>query len=238
MGSPASLRKGRAIAQPLDGPLTQVGHCGVSFRVDAARAGCRLRRRGQRVGIGGGNRQNTRFQESEHTLSVANVGGLQVKWELETGSDVSPTPAVDADTVYARLGRQPVRGRPADRRDQVDGEHSACQRFVHGQGANHASGDGRQGDRRHPGRHLSGAALARRCSRSTSSPVRARLEHQRRPALRRDRHAVTDGVRRQGLRRRGVSGGGAGGVRARLRVVVPGQHARSTSRQARSSGRR
>ena len=49
----------------------------------------------------GGNRQNTRFQESEHTLSVANVGGLQVKWELETGSDVSATPAVDADTVYA-----------------------------------------------------------------------------------------------------------------------------------------
>ena len=49
----------------------------------------------------GGNRQNTRFQESEHTLSVANVGGLQTKWELETAGDVSATPAVDADTVYA-----------------------------------------------------------------------------------------------------------------------------------------
>jgi polyvinyl alcohol dehydrogenase (cytochrome) len=49
----------------------------------------------------GGNRQNTRFQEAEHTLSVANVGGLQKKWELTTAGDVSATPAVDADTVYA-----------------------------------------------------------------------------------------------------------------------------------------
>ena len=32
----------------------------------------------------GGNRQNTRFQESEHTLSVANVSGLQVKWAVTT----------------------------------------------------------------------------------------------------------------------------------------------------------
>ena len=48
----------------------------------------------------GGNRQNTRDQESEHTLSVANVGGLSVKWTLTTGGDVSATPAVDADTVY------------------------------------------------------------------------------------------------------------------------------------------
>ena len=49
----------------------------------------------------GGNRQNTRDQESEHTLSVANVSGLQVKWAFTTASDVSATPAVDADTVYA-----------------------------------------------------------------------------------------------------------------------------------------
>ena len=48
----------------------------------------------------GGNRQNMRFQESEHTLSVANVGGLQTKWMLETAGDVSATPAVDANTVY------------------------------------------------------------------------------------------------------------------------------------------
>jgi polyvinyl alcohol dehydrogenase (cytochrome) len=49
----------------------------------------------------GGNRQNTRDQESEHTLSVANVGGLGVKWAFTTAGDVSATPAVDADTVYA-----------------------------------------------------------------------------------------------------------------------------------------
>ena len=48
----------------------------------------------------GGNRQNTRNQESEHSLSVANVSGLQVKWSFTTASDVSATPAVDADTVY------------------------------------------------------------------------------------------------------------------------------------------
>jgi len=49
----------------------------------------------------GGNRQNTRYQASEHKLSVENVGGLEVRWALETGGDVSATPAVDGDTVYA-----------------------------------------------------------------------------------------------------------------------------------------
>ncbi len=49
----------------------------------------------------GGNRENTRFQQSEHKLSVSNVGGLQVKWQVTTAGDVSATPAVDADTVYA-----------------------------------------------------------------------------------------------------------------------------------------
>jgi polyvinyl alcohol dehydrogenase (cytochrome) len=48
----------------------------------------------------GGNRQNTRFQESEHTLSAANVGGLGVKWTFLTAGDVSATPAVDETTVY------------------------------------------------------------------------------------------------------------------------------------------
>lgn len=48
----------------------------------------------------GGNRQNTRFQGSEHTLGVGNVSQLGVKWALTTGGDVSATPAVDADTVY------------------------------------------------------------------------------------------------------------------------------------------
>jgi polyvinyl alcohol dehydrogenase (cytochrome) len=48
----------------------------------------------------GGNRQNTRFQQSEHRLSAANVSSLQVKWAVTTHGDVSATPAVDADTVY------------------------------------------------------------------------------------------------------------------------------------------
>jgi polyvinyl alcohol dehydrogenase (cytochrome) len=49
----------------------------------------------------GGDRQNTRHQASEHTLSAANVSGLGVEWVLTTAGDVSATPAVDADTVYA-----------------------------------------------------------------------------------------------------------------------------------------
>jgi polyvinyl alcohol dehydrogenase (cytochrome) len=48
----------------------------------------------------GGNRQNTRFQGSEHSLTASNVGTLTPKWVLNTGGDVSATPAVDADTVY------------------------------------------------------------------------------------------------------------------------------------------
>jgi polyvinyl alcohol dehydrogenase (cytochrome) len=48
----------------------------------------------------GGDRQNTRSQPSEHTLSVANVNQLEVKWAATTDGDVSATPAVDSDTVY------------------------------------------------------------------------------------------------------------------------------------------
>jgi len=48
----------------------------------------------------GGDRQNTRSQPSEHTLSVANVNKLEVKWAATTDGDVSATPAVDSDTVY------------------------------------------------------------------------------------------------------------------------------------------
>ena len=48
----------------------------------------------------GGNRQNTRYQASEHTLSASNVSSLTPKWVLETAGDVSATPAVDADSVY------------------------------------------------------------------------------------------------------------------------------------------
>ena len=48
----------------------------------------------------GGDRQNTRSQPSEHTLSAANVNKLAVKWAVTTDGDVSATPAVDSDTVY------------------------------------------------------------------------------------------------------------------------------------------
>jgi polyvinyl alcohol dehydrogenase (cytochrome) len=48
----------------------------------------------------GGDRQNTRSQASEHTLSAANVNKLAVKWAVTTDGDVSATPAVDSDTVY------------------------------------------------------------------------------------------------------------------------------------------
>lgn len=48
----------------------------------------------------GGNRQNTRYQQSEKILSAANIGNLTTKWVFTTAGDVSATPAVDADTVY------------------------------------------------------------------------------------------------------------------------------------------
>jgi polyvinyl alcohol dehydrogenase (cytochrome) len=48
----------------------------------------------------GGNRQTTRYQQSEHTLSPSNIGTLAPKWAFTPSGDVSATPAVDADTVY------------------------------------------------------------------------------------------------------------------------------------------
>jgi len=48
----------------------------------------------------GGDLQNTRFQASEITLSVSNVGNLEVKWQFTTGGDVSATPAVVDGVVY------------------------------------------------------------------------------------------------------------------------------------------
>jgi polyvinyl alcohol dehydrogenase (cytochrome) len=49
----------------------------------------------------GGDRANTRFQAAEHEISAANVGDLDVDWALTTGGDVSATPAVDQERVYA-----------------------------------------------------------------------------------------------------------------------------------------
>jgi polyvinyl alcohol dehydrogenase (cytochrome) len=48
----------------------------------------------------GGNRQNTRSQQSEHTLTTANISTLTTKWVFTTGGDVSATPAVDETAVY------------------------------------------------------------------------------------------------------------------------------------------
>src|SRR6266498_4861383 len=43
---------------------------------------------------------NTRFQNTESTINVANAANLAVKWQFTTGSDVSATPAVDDTAVY------------------------------------------------------------------------------------------------------------------------------------------
>lgn len=49
----------------------------------------------------GGDRQNTRSQASESKISPATVGNLTERWHLVTGGDVSATPAVDGQRVYA-----------------------------------------------------------------------------------------------------------------------------------------
>jgi polyvinyl alcohol dehydrogenase (cytochrome) len=48
----------------------------------------------------GGNRQNTRYQASEHTLNTENISTLTTKWSFTTAGDVSATPAVDTNAVY------------------------------------------------------------------------------------------------------------------------------------------
>ena len=49
----------------------------------------------------GGDRQNTRHQKSEHQIAPDTVGDLEVAWVLDTDGDVSATPAVDGNAVYA-----------------------------------------------------------------------------------------------------------------------------------------
>src|SRR5215212_9955703 len=44
--------------------------------------------------------RNTRFQNTETTIGVANVANLAVRWQFTTGNDVSATPAVDDTAVY------------------------------------------------------------------------------------------------------------------------------------------
>src|ERR1700755_760913 len=44
---------------------------------------------------------NTRFQAQEKTINVSNVKTLKVKWSFATGGDVSATPSVFNNVVYA-----------------------------------------------------------------------------------------------------------------------------------------
>ncbi len=62
----------------------------------------------QRLQGGGGswrsagqNLGNTRSQPNERIINAGNVKDLQVKWIFTTGGDVSATPTVDRDAVYA-----------------------------------------------------------------------------------------------------------------------------------------
>jgi polyvinyl alcohol dehydrogenase (cytochrome) len=50
--------------------------------------------------IAGQNLSNTWNQPAEHSISTANVKGLNPKWVFTTGGDVSATPTVDGDAVY------------------------------------------------------------------------------------------------------------------------------------------
>jgi polyvinyl alcohol dehydrogenase (cytochrome) len=49
----------------------------------------------------GGDRANTRYAASESKISPSTVANLTPTWVLETGGDVSATPAVDGSRVYA-----------------------------------------------------------------------------------------------------------------------------------------
>ena len=44
--------------------------------------------------------KNTRHQKTESKINSANVSGLAVQWVVNTGGDVSATPAVDGDFIY------------------------------------------------------------------------------------------------------------------------------------------
>jgi polyvinyl alcohol dehydrogenase (cytochrome) len=48
----------------------------------------------------GGDRANTRYAASESRISPSTVGSLTTRWVLDTGGDVSATPAVDGSRVY------------------------------------------------------------------------------------------------------------------------------------------
>ena len=50
--------------------------------------------------FGGHDLNNTRHAKTETKISPENVSDLGVKWVVETGGDVSATPAVDGTSVY------------------------------------------------------------------------------------------------------------------------------------------
>jgi len=50
--------------------------------------------------VAGHDRNNTRFAKNESEIGVDNAADLAVEWVLQTGGDVSATPAVDTDAVY------------------------------------------------------------------------------------------------------------------------------------------
>lgn len=51
--------------------------------------------------VGGGNIHNTRSANSEHLINASNVANLKQKWAFTTHGDVSATPTVDGNNVYA-----------------------------------------------------------------------------------------------------------------------------------------
>ena len=51
--------------------------------------------------LGGKNKHNTRYNETENTINVNNVKNLKQKWAFTTHGDVSATPTVQGDSVYA-----------------------------------------------------------------------------------------------------------------------------------------
>ena len=84
---------------------------GVSYGQEVESGGVGMLVLSLAVGVAGWPRNAAVFgggQSGEHALPAVraqaqrvDVGGLQVKWQVTTAGDVSATPAVDGDTVYA-----------------------------------------------------------------------------------------------------------------------------------------
>jgi polyvinyl alcohol dehydrogenase (cytochrome) len=51
--------------------------------------------------FGGGGIHNTRSADSEHKISASNVANLKLKWAFTTHGDVSATPTVEGDKIFA-----------------------------------------------------------------------------------------------------------------------------------------